>query len=412
MRNNLYRANRRLSAAALAVLLVPGVTLGATPFAQCLARLKAEAVHGGISPATADAVLATVHERPRVISADRNQPEFVETLADYLQSHVSSGRVERGRDLLHRYAPLLARLEAQYGVPPQYLVAFWGLETDYGRVLGDVPVFDSLATLACDTRRGDYFAGEFVNALEIADRGIPSETMTGSWAGAMGHTQFMPSVYLADAVDGDGDGVVDLWRSVPDAFASAANFLRSLGWKRGWRWGREVQLPAAFDYYQAGLDHSKSLADWRRAGVRAADGRLIEAYDEPASLLLPAGQKGPAFLVYANFRTIMRWNHSELFALAAARLADRIAGSGPLHRPPPDQPKLSRVDVEAVQRALAARGFPSGEPDGIAGPATRRAVRDWQRTHRKVADGYIGVELLDSLGIKEMSDEQQAGTRR
>ncbi len=388
-----------------AVALVLAFGAGRAPaegeFARCVAQLGATARARGVSKGVAERVLASVRERPEVVARDDHQPEFVETFAAYLRSHVTAARVARGRELLERHRKVLARLEAQYGVPPQYLVAFWGLETDYGRVLGEMPVFDSLATLACDTRRAEYFAGEFVKALEIVDRGdVAPATMTGSWAGAMGNTQFMPSVYLKEAVDGDGDGRVDIWGSVPDALASAANFLRSLGWTPGWRWGREVLLPKSFDYFRAGLDRSETLASWRKADVRSVDGRLVPAVDATASLLLPAGRRGPAFLVYPNFRTIMRWNRSELFALAVGRLADRIAGAGALHSPPPDDPRVPRADIEKLQRKLDALGLDSGEPDGIAGAATRRAVRKWQHAHGLAADGYVDPELLQSLGIE------------
>jgi membrane-bound lytic murein transglycosylase B len=391
---------RRLALPACAA--IPVLALGQSDFDACVQQLHARAEQAGISAGTASSVLGSVRERPEIIEADRRQPEFVEPFSTYLQRRVTDERVARGRELMRQYGSLLARLEGRYGVPGQYLVAFWGLETAFGRVLGDFSVFDSLTTLACDTRRADYFAAELVHALEIVDRGdVPASVMTGSWAGAMGQTQFMPSVYLENAVDGDGDGAVDLWRSVPDAFASAANFLRRLGWTPGWRWGREVLLPESFDYYAAGLDRSKTLAEWRAAGLRTAEGRPIDALDTPASLLLPAGHRGPAFLVYANFETILRWNRSQQFALAVGILADRIAGSGALRTPLPEQPRLARDAIAALQRELNLRGFDSGEPDGVAGTATRRAVREWQRAHDLVADGHIDRELLRSLGIEE-----------
>src|SRR5690606_14412021 len=217
--------------------------------------------------------------------------------------------------LLERHRALLDRKAAEYGVPPQIIVALWGLETDYGRVIGECPVFASLATHACDGRRGEYFTTEFVYALRIVERGIDARTMIGSWAGAMGQTQFMPSNYLSYAVDGDGDGVVDLWGSVDDAFASAANFLRSLGWQPGWRWGREVSLPDDFDYALAGRDRARPLTEWRELGLRTTSGGTLPALEDSAAVIVPAGHRGPAFLVYENFDVIMRWNRSEHFAL-------------------------------------------------------------------------------------------------
>jgi len=383
----------------LVLLAVPPGTLAQPAFDACLDRLRSAALAGGISAATADSVLPTVRQLPRVVEADREQPEFVETFARYLGRRVTESRVSMGRTMLERHKALLDRKAAEYGVPPQIIVALWGLETDYGRVIGDVPVFDSLATLACDGRRGDYFTTEFVNALRIVERGIDAGTMIGSWAGAMGHTQFMPSNYLAYAVDGDGDGVVDLWRSVEDAFASAANLLKTFGWKPGWRWGREVRLPENFDYALAGRDRARPLAEWRALGVRTTSGEPVPALDEEAAVLVPAGHRGPAFLVYGNFAAIMRWNASEFFALTVGHLSDRIAGGGELAVPPPNDARLTRDQIAAVQRRLNELGFDSGEPDGIVGTATRRAVRDWQQRNNLIADGHVDAELIRRLGI-------------
>jgi len=391
------RPARRLTP--LALLLAP---LGATAqpeFDVCLDRLRTEAVGRGISAETADSVLPTVRQLPRVVEADRNQPEFVETFATYLGRRVTANRVATGRAMLERHRALLDRKAAEYGVPPQIIVALWGLETDYGRVIGDVPVFDSLATLACDGRRGEYFTTEFVNALRIVERGIDARTMIGSWAGAMGHTQFMPSNYLAYAVDGDGDGVVDLWGSVDDAFSSAANLLRTFGWRPGWRWGREVTVPEDFDYALAGRDRARPLAEWRALGVRTTAGEPVPALDAEAAVLVPSGHRGPAFLVYGNFAAIMRWNPSEFFALTVGHLSDRIAGGAGLSVPPPEDPRLTREQIAAAQRRLNELGFDAGEPDGIAGTLTRTAVRNWQQRNGLVADGHIDAEVLRQLGI-------------
>ena len=351
--------------------------------------------------ATASGVLAGVKELERVVAADRSQPEFVETFAEYLGRRVTPRRVALGRDLYAKHRELLASLTTRTGIPGQYLVAFWGLETNYGSVLGDVPVFDSLATLACDRRRSDYFAGELISALKIVDRGdVAAATMTGSWAGAMGQTQFMPSTYLAHGVDGDSDGAIDLWQSVPDALTSAAHLLESLGWQRGVRWGREVLLPEDFDYTLAGLEQRRPLSEWRRLGVRETSGEALPALEDIAgSLLVPAGHRGPVFIAYENFRVIMRWNRSEFFALAIGRLADRIAGAGALSRPAPESERLRRADLVAAQQALAQRGYYNGAADGIVGPATRRAVREFQRANGLVADGFPGPELLEQLGL-------------
>lgn len=370
-----------------------------TEFAQCLKRLERDAVERGIQPATAERVLAHVEPLERVVAADRGQPEFVDTFARYLGRRVTPERVATGRALYAEHRELLARLTREHGVPGHYLVAFWALETNYGRVLGNVPVFDALATLACDQRRSAYFTAELVDALRIADRGdVDERAMMGSWAGAMGHTQFMPSAYLAHARDGDGDGKVDLWSSVADALSSAAGYLRALGWQRGIRWGREVLLPEGFDYYLAGTGE-RSLSAWRELGVTNVEGELVPALDIEAALLLPAGQRGPAFLVYQNFDTIMRWNRSQFFALTVGHLADRITGAEALTRPPPEDTALTREQLEGVQRALKERGYDSGAIDGRLGPATRGAIRELQRELGRPADGFPDAALLEALGV-------------
>jgi membrane-bound lytic murein transglycosylase B len=346
-------------------------------------------------------VLADVEPLERVISADRSQPEFVQDFAQYLGARVTADRVATGRTLYAENRALLDRLTAATGVPGQYLVAFWGLETNFGRFLGNIPVFNSLTTLACDQRRSAYFTDELINALTIVERGDaePAE-MIGSWAGAMGQTQFMPSVYLAHATDGDGDGRANLWRSTPDALSSAARFLASLGWDSGFRWGREVHLPADFDFSLSGLDQPRPLTIWRERGVRDVEGKLVPALTVNSSLLVPAGSDGPAFLVYDNFKVIMRWNRSEFFALSIGHLADRIAGAGSLRQPLPASQPLSREQLRSIQQSLNARGFDAGTPDGVPGSATRSAIRAFQASLDLVADGYADRELLSALGLE------------
>jgi membrane-bound lytic murein transglycosylase B len=370
-------------------------------FAVCRDRLSALAVSRGISERTATNVLATVQPLERVIAADRNQPEFVDDFATYLGARVSATRVERGRTLYAEHRGLLDGLAARYGVPGQYLVAFWGLETNFGSVLGSIPVFDSLTTLACDQRRSAYFTEELINALTIVERGDaePGE-MIGSWAGAMGQTQFMPSVYIDHAIDGDGDGRANLWRSPADALSSAARFVASLGWEPGFRWGREVLLPSGFDYALAGRDRPRTLAEWRRLGITDVAGAAVPSLDVDAALLVPAGSDGPAFLVYNNFDVIMRWNRSEYFALSIGHLADRIAGAGGLLKPPPASDRLTRDQLRAIQTSLNERGFDAGTPDGVLGPATRTAIRSFQSSRGVLADGYPDMELLAELGIE------------
>lgn len=368
-------------------------------FRQCVTGLQERARGEGISSATVTDVLGAVQYVPRVIELDRRQPEFTQTFTDYFGRRVTEDRVARGRALLAEHRVLLQRVLDDTGVPPHYLVAFWGLETNFGSYFGNMPVTDSLATLACDPRRSEYFTGELISALRIIDAGdITPERMLGSWAGAMGHVQFMPSVFLRYAVDGDGTGRRDLWGSIPDAMSSAGNFLRGIGWQPGLRWGREVRLPDGFAYELAGRNQSHSLRSWRERGVKMADGQELPATDLEASLLVPSGHEGPAFLIYDNFEVIMRWNRSEFFALAVGHLADRIAGSPPLRRPPPaDVKALAREDVRNIQEKLYQIGFDAGPADGIFGPGTRAALSQFQRSIDRVADGHPDATSVEAL---------------
>jgi membrane-bound lytic murein transglycosylase B len=371
-------------------------------FDRCLVDLSAKASALGISQPVIDNSLAQASLNLRVIELDRQQPEFTTTFADYFNTRVNTQRILRGRALLALNRPLLERISGQYGVPPQYLVAFWGLETNYGSYFGRMSVLDSLATLACDARRNNYFTGELMAALRIIDEGsITAERMEGSWAGAMGHVQFMPSVFLQYAVDDDGDGRRDLWGNLPDAMASAGNFLKGIGWEKGSRWGREVRLPEGFPYLEAGLNTRKPLAEWNKLGVRQTSGAPLPSVEMEASLLVPAGHQGPAFLVYNNFEVMMRWNRSEFYALAVGHLADRINGAGPLHQPlPTDAPRLHRDQVINLQTRLNEKGFDAGEADGILGPATRRAISAFQQDIGMVADGFPGPRVLNTLGVE------------
>jgi membrane-bound lytic murein transglycosylase B len=384
----------------LVAVALPAAAFGQAEFAACVVRLERLAVERGVQAVTAERVLARVEPLERVIAADRNQPEFVDTFASYLGRRVTAERVATGRALYAEHRDLLGRLTREHGVPGHYLLAFWALETNYGRFLGNVPVFDALATLACDDRRSDYFAGELVNALRIADRGdVDDRAMVGSWAGAMGHTQFMPSAYLEHAADGDGDGKIDLWGSIPDALTSGARYLSALGWQTGERWGREVRLPEQFDYYLAGSGEGRELRAWRALGVTDVSGALVPDLDLAAELRLPAGHRGPAFVTYQNFETIMRWNRSEFFALTVGHLADRIAGGASLAVGAEEGTELTRTRLEAVQQALNERGYDSGDVDGRLGPATRRAIRDFQRAEGLPADGFPDPALLTALGV-------------
>ena len=369
-------------------------------FSQCKARISERAAAENLPQWIVQDVVANLDIQPRVIELDRNQPEFTQTFGDYLGKRVTTFRVMQGRLLLSQYSELLKKLTDQYGVPGRYLVAFWGLETNFGSYLGNMSTLNSLATLACDQRRSDFFTSELIHAFHILiDNEIDPEDMRGSWAGAVGHTQFMPSSYRRYAVDGDGDGKIDLWNSVPDALTSAANFLQSLGWHAQERWGREVRLADNFPYEQAGLRNRKSLREWQNLGVTQISGRPLPLEDMQAAVLVPAGHEGPAFLVYDNFDVIMRWNRSESYALSVGYLADRIGGAGTLENMPLEDAQIRIADIQLMQEQLNARGFDSGEPDGVMGSQTRAALREYQRSEGLIPDGFPDAGTLSSLGI-------------
>ncbi len=385
------------------VLLCPILAVAQdADFAQCLSGLQNRARSENLSMHVVDEVLANLKQQPRVIELDRSQPEFTQTFADYFYQRVTAERIERGQELLHQYEPFLTDLTGKYGVPGRYLVAFWGLETNFGSYLGKMPTLDVLATLACDERRSEFFTNELMQALALLEReSLSPAEMRGSWAGAMGHTQFMPSAYWRYATDGDGDGQANLWRSKRDALASSANFLVNLGWQKGERWGREIILPEEFPYAKTGLNNSQPLAVWRDLGVRFANGNPVPEIDLEASVLVPAGHSGPAFLVYPNFHVILRWNRSEYYALAVGLLADRIIGAGPLVRPPAkDETALSRTAVVNMQRQLNHLGFDAGEIDGVLGSMTQSALREFQASNGMIADGYPDRTTLCALSAK------------
>ncbi len=301
--------------------------------------------------------------------------------------------------MLIKHRKLLSQIKAETGIPPHYLLAFWGLETNYGGYLGKTSTLSALATLACDQRRSTFFTKEFINALRIIDSGdITPEQMRGSWAGAMGHMQFMPTTYLKYAQDGDGDGRRNLWRSIPDALLSAGNFLKQLGWDPDLDWGQEVQPPTSFNYLLAGRNHTLKLADWAKLNIVTTSGAPLTPTEQQAQLIVPSGHEGPAFLVTKNFDTIMRWNQSEFYALAVGLLADRIAGAPPLHRSPPTtNQQISRQQIYQLQQDLTTLGNDVGEIDGILGPKTRKALSHFQDKTQRVADGYLDTELLKAI---------------
>ncbi|WP_370659893.1 lytic murein transglycosylase [Paraglaciecola algarum] len=366
-------------------------------FPQCVARLQTQALAAGVSQATSTDILGKVQPLETILKYDRNQPEFVQTFTGYFSKRVTDWRVNKGREKLRLHKEFLQQLTNKYGVPAHYLIAFWGLETNFGSYKGKIPTIRALTTLACDKRRSAYFSGELVQALLLLEReGLTEKDMIGSWAGAMGHTQFMPTAYMKYARDGDGDGKVDLWNNEKDALASAANFLQNLGWKAGYRWGREVVLPENFDYQLAGKSQAQSLPFWHDKGLTKVNGQLVGKADLTAALLIPAGHTGSAFLVYPNFDVILRWNNSEYYGIAVGHLADRISGQKDLSKPLPALPKYTVDEMKDFQDKLNQLGFDVGVADGILGPATRKGVRAFQLSVGLIADGYPSKETVDA----------------
>ncbi|MEW6678102.1 MAG: lytic murein transglycosylase [Pseudomonadota bacterium] len=371
-----------------------------TEFPVWLDGLRQEALARGVSSELLDAALGNAAPIPRVLELDQRQPEFTDTFLNYLDRRVTEERVETGRKLLRQHAALLKQVYRRYGIPPHVLVAFWGLETHYGTVLGSHPVPAALATLAWDTRRAAFFRAQLLDALDILQAGhIAPEAMKGSWAGAMGHLQFMPSTFQAYAVDGDGDGRKDLWNSLPDAFGSGAHYLHKLGWKNGESWGREVHLPEGFDWSQAALGLKKPLAAWRALGVTRADGKPLPRMKKMSgSILLPQGHAGPAFLVYDNFDAILTWNRSVNYALAVGLLADQLVGLPPLRNGrDADNRPIPREEAQALQAQLNQLGLYSGPLDGVLGSGTKAAIRAYQRQAGLPPDGYPSLSLLEHM---------------
>lgn len=312
-------------ACALATAAMAPASAARDDFAAWLEGVRTEALEQGISAETLDAALTGIEPIPRVIELDRSQPEFTLSFDQYMARMIPPNRVDKGREKLRENLALLKEISARYGVPPRFVVALWGIETDFGRQLGSFPVIASLATLAYDGRRAEYFRQELLDALEILEQKHVAPTeMIGSWAGAMGQSQFMPSSFLRYAVDYDGDGRRDIWSSTADVLASAANYLAQSGWKPGETWGREVLVPDGFDMSLVGLEQSRTSSEWQALGVRRLDGSEMPDPQARASIIMPEGVTGPSFLVYDNFRTILTWNRSQFFGIAVGWLADRI----------------------------------------------------------------------------------------
>lgn len=368
-------------------------------FEVWLGAFQRRAVSQGISQTTLDRALSGVTQDPDIIRRDRNQAEFSKPIWEYLDSAVSDQRIADGRKALERHRRVLDRIEARYGVEKEVVVAVWGLETSFGSFRGSSPTIRSLATLAFDGRRAEFFETQLLAALQILQAGdVRPEAMTGSWAGAMGHTQFMPTSYLEHAVDFDGDGRRDIWSDDPtDALASTAAYLARFGWTKGQPWGVEVRLPAGFDYAQASRDITRLPSGWAALGVRAADGRAIADHG-PASILLPAGSGGVALMIFGNFSVIERYNGADAYVIGIGHLSDRLAGQGPFRANwPRGDRALSVAERKELQLRLTLAGFDTQAIDGRIGPNTINALRAYQVARGLVPDGYATVQLLERM---------------
>ncbi len=392
-------------AAALAAPLTAQPPPAADPaFVRCMTQLQALAARQGIAADRFAAITAGLQPDPSVLPLLDAQPEFTTPIWDYLAALVDRQRVDDGLARLQQHRDLLQRVSAQYGVDPATIVAVWGVESDYGRVFGKRPLLQSLATLSCAGRRQPFFRGELLALIKLIEQGdLQSQGLTGSWAGAFGHTQFMPSTYARIAVDGDGDGRRDLVGSIPDALASTANYLKRAGWRSGEPWGMEVRIPEGFKTAQAGRTQRRALADWRALGITGLDGSALAPQGLPAdaraALLLPAGSKGPALLVFRNYDAIYSYNAAESYALAIATLADRLRGGNGLATAwPTDDPGLGRDERRQLQTLLLARGHDIGSADGMIGNASRRAIQvEQRRLGWADADGRPGQRILRAL---------------
>lgn len=367
-------------------------------FDRWLAEFKQEALAAGISQRALSAAGSQLTFEQSIINRDRGQRVFSQGFLQFSDRMAAGHRIKGGQAQIQKHAAVFQKVEQQYGVPPAVIASFWGLETDFGGNIGNITTLPSLATLAYDCRRSDLFRKELMSALKIIQRGdLSPEQMIGSWAGELGQTQFLPAHYFDYGVDFDGDGKVNLLRSVPDVIASTANYIKHLGWKAGEPWMQEVRVPSKLPWDQADLAIKLPRSQWAQWGVTLANGQHLPNDEMPASLLLPMGRLGPAFLVYENFGIFPQWNNSLTYSTTASYLATRIAGAGPMSRGKEGLESLSFEDIRELQRLLVKRGYDVGRVDGIPGAATRAAVKDMQMKLGLPADSYPTQQLLDRL---------------
>lgn len=390
----------RIVAQTMAIALLSSF-LGAAPARAedgrgFVTALWPEAQQRGISRSIFDEALGNFEPRPEVARLTREQPEFAQSVGDYVTKRVDPRRIEEGRSKRAQWNETLEGIERQYGVSRDVILAVWGIETNFGSFLGGSNVPHSLATLTHKGYREAFFREELLTALEILDDGhIRANAMVGSWAGAMGQTQFMPTSFRTFAVDHDGDGKANIWTSVPDALASTANYLKQNGWRSGETWGYEIELPAGFDFPAAWATEKATISRWAGMGIARPSGASFPRRDDLARLYLPTGSDGPAFLLLANFDVIKRYNNADTYALSVGHLADRIRGGGAFAQAwPQGQMALTRDQRRELQTSLGAMGFDAGAPDGIVGPRTRFAILSYQQQAGMKADGHPSADLL------------------
>ena len=392
------RSSAQSSSAQTSAPVTPPAVSGDMVFDAWAVEFYARAVKAGLAPALVSREMAGLTPDPRVMARDSRQPEFSQPISVYIAGAVAPGAIAMGARKGSEFAAFDA-IEQRYGVPRAILLGVWARESGFGAIQGDFDVIRAMASLAAQGRRRDWAEGELIAALKIIASGEATRSqLKGSWAGAMGQTQFTPSSYLSLAVDGDGDGRRDIWGSPADALASAANLLAKGGWIAGQSWAREVTVPADFDF-SLSEGPKETPGWWADRGVVRADGLAWSDADRtaPAQLLAPAGAGGPVFLLFPNHFAIRRYNNSVAYALAVGLLADRIAGGGPLARPWPVETPLSLTDRMTAQRALIALGFSPGAPDGVVGMGTRTALRTWQKARGITADGYLSPAMVQRL---------------
>lgn len=371
-------------------------------FQPWLTALRQEAVTMQIDPAAVDATLTDVVYLPRVIELDRKQPEFVTSFSAYVNRRINPRVVSKGKGMMQDYAGVLYVVEELYQVPREVLVAFWGLETNFGGFTGDIPLASALATLSFEGRRAAFFKKELLNLMRVVERDQRYDSpVVGSWAGATGHMQFMPSTLLKYGVDADADGKIDIWDSYPDIFSSAANYLSQAGWQPGQPVSIQVALPAGFDYSQAQWQQNKPVGEWVKAGVAGVPASVLAL--QKAAIVLPQGFDGPAYMVFPNFDVIMQWNRSINYALAVSLLSQQLRQDTYTLQLPPEPPALSYQQMWVLQEALNAQGFDCGAPDGFPGAKTQAAIRRYQASKGLPQDGYAGADLFSRLTAQVQS---------